>query len=115
VILTRTSSPNEPVLAVYVRRNAKATVENVPDGRYVVWDCLGRDWNAYMQDFLTSEEHSRWRDPLVFSTSTSTNYWSDASYNYSQQHTNWTNWTLTLGSGSSRYTSVTSAQRFPKL
>ena len=115
VILTRTSSPNKPVLAVYVRRNSKATLENVPDGRYVVWDCLGRDWNAYMQDFLTSEEHSRWRDPLVFSTSTSTNYWSDASYNYSQQHTNWTNWTLTLGSGSSKYTSVTSAQRFPKL
>ena len=115
VILTKTSSPSTPVLAVYVRRNSKATVENVPDGRYVVWDCTGSDWNAYMRDFLTTEEHSRWRDPLVFSTSSSTDYWSDASYNYSQRHTNWTNWTLTLGSGSNKYTSVTSAQRFPKL
>ena len=115
VILTRTSAPRTPVLAIYVRRNSKATVNNVPDGRYIAWDCLGSDWNGYMQDFLTTEEHARWRDPLVFSTTSSTSYWSDASYNYSQRHTNWTNWTITLGSGSSKYTRVSSEQQFPKL
>jgi len=115
VILTRSSAPQKPVLAVYVRRKSTATVENVPDGRYIVWDCTGSDWNAYMQDFLTTEEHVRWHAPLVFSTSSSTNYWSDASYNYSQKSTNWTNWTLTLGSGRSKYSSLTSAQRFPRL
>ena len=114
VILTRTSSPSTPVLAFYVRRNSKTTIDNVPDGRYVVWDCLGSDWNSYMQDFLTTAEHSKWRDPLVFSTSSSTSYWSDARYNYSQRHTNWTNWTVTLGSGSSKYTRVVSEQQFPQ-
>jgi len=115
LILTRTSSPYTPVLAVYVREKSKAIVNDVPDGRYVVWDCIGRDWNSYMRDFLTTEEHSRWRDPLVFSTTSSTSHWSDARYNYSQRHTNWTNWTVTLGSGPSKYTSVTSSSRFPKL
>jgi len=115
LILTRTSSPYTPVLAVYVREKSKAIVNDVPDGRYVVWDCIGRDWNSYMRDFLMTEEHSRWRDPLVFSTTSSTSHWSDARYNYSQRHTNWTNWTVTLGSGPSKYTSVTSSRRFPKL
>ena len=115
LILTRTSAPRTPVLAIYVRRNSKATVNNVPDGRYIAWDCLGSDWNGYMQDFLTTEEHAKWRDPLVFSTTSSTSYWSDASYNYSQRHTNWTNWTITLGSGSSKYTRVSSEPQFPKL
>ena len=123
VILARTSSPKSPVLAVYVWAKNKTTVNNVPDGRYVIWDCIGRDWNSYMKDFLTTEEHSRWRDPLVFSTSSSTNYWttysSDAWYVYSQRHsqthTEWSNWTLTLGSGPSKYSTITSSRRFPKL
>jgi len=114
-ILTRTSSPKAPVLAVYVRKRGKTTLNNVPDGRYIVWDCIGRDWNTYMRDFLTTEEHSRWRDPLVFSTTSSTSYWSDAYYNYSQRHTGWTNWTLTLGNGPSKYSTVTSSSRFPEL
>jgi len=123
VILARTSSPKSPVLAVYVRAKNKTTVNDVPDGRYVIWDCIGRDWNSYMKDFLTTEEHSRWRDPLVFSTSSSTNYWttysSDAWYVYSQRHsqthTEWSNWTLTLGSGPSKYSTITSSRLFPKL
>jgi hypothetical protein len=115
VILTRTSSANAPVLAVYVREGSKTTVNNVPDGRYIVWHCIGRDWNTYMRDFLTTEEHSRWRDPLVFSTTSSTSYWSDAYYNYSQRHTGWTNWTLALGNGPSKYSTVTSSSRFPEL
>lgn len=115
VILTRTSSPKSPVLAIYVREGKKTTMNNVPDGSYVVWDCIGRDWNTYMRDFLTTEEHSRWRDPLAFSTSSSTNYWSDASYRYSQRSTHWTNFTLTLGAGPSKYSTVTSSRRFPKL
>ena len=102
-ILTRTSSPRTPVLAVYVRKRSSATVGRVPDGRYIAWDCIGRDWNAYTRDFLTTEEQSRWRDPLVFSTSRSPG------------HVRWRNWTLTLGSGPSKQAIVTSSHRFPRL
>ena len=87
LILARTRSPRTPVLAVYVRRHSSATVGGVPDGRYVAWDCIGRDWNAHTRGFLTTEEYSRWRDALVFSTVRSAG------------HVRWRNWTLTLGSG----------------
>ena len=123
VILTRASAPRTPVLAVYVRAKSKAIVSRVPDGRYTAWDCIGRDYNTYMRDFLTTEEHVKWRDQLVFATKSTTNYWttysSDAWWVYSQRHsqthTDWTNWTLTLGNGPSKYSTITTASRFPKL
>ena len=102
-ILTRTSSPRTPVLAVYVRMRSSATVGRVPDGRYIAWDCAGRDWNAYTRGFLATEEQSRWRDPLVFSTTRSAG------------HVRWRNWTLTLGSGPSKQAATTSSRRFPSL
>ena len=102
-ILTRTRSPRTPALAVYVRKHSSATVGKVPDGRYIAWDCTGRDWNAYTRGFLTTEEYSRWRDPLVFSTARSSG------------RIRWRNWTLTLGSGSSKQAAVTSSHRFPRL
>ena len=102
-ILTRTRSPRTPVLAVYVRERSSATVGRVPDGRYIAWDCIGSDWNAYTRGFLTTEEKSRWRDPLVFSTVRSSG------------HVRWRNWTLTLGSGPSTHAATTSSPRFPGL
>ncbi len=102
-ILARTRSPRTPVLAVYVRGHRSATVRSVPDGRYIAWDCIGRDWNAYTRGFLTTEEYSRWRDPLVFSTVRS------------RGHVRWRNWTVTLGSGPSKQATVTSSREFPRL
>jgi hypothetical protein len=102
-ILTRTSSPRTPVLAIYLRKRSSATVDRVPDGRYVAWDCMGRDWNAYTRGFLTTKEPSRWRDPLVFATKRS------------RGHVRWRNWTLALGSGPSKQATVTSLGRFPRL
>ena len=102
-ILTRTSSPRTPVLAVYVRKDSGATVRKVPDGRYIAWDCMGRDWNAHTRGFLTTEEYSRWRDPLVFSTTRSAG------------QVRWRNWTLRLGSGTSKQATTTSSRRFPSL
>jgi hypothetical protein len=123
VILARSASPRRPVIAVYVRKKDKATVNGIPDGRYVVWDCKGRDWNWYMQGFLTTDEYKRWRSPLKFATRSSTDYWttswSDARYVYTQGHSQttnrWSNWTVTLGSGPSKYTKTVSASGFPRL
>ncbi len=102
-ILSRGKSPRTPVLAVYMRQRSSATVVGVPDGRYIAWDCVGRDWNAYTRGFLATEEYSRWRDPLVFATTRS------------RGHVRWRNWTLTLGSGPSEQAVLTSSRRFPKL
>ena len=123
VLLTRVGSLRTPVLAVYVRAKHKTTVNNVSDGRYVAWDCIGADWNSYTRDFLTTLLRHRWRTPLVFSTSSSTSYWntysSDAWYIYtwqhSQTHTSWTNWTLTLGSRAGKNAVSVSSRQFPKM
>lgn len=103
VILTRAKSPRKPALAVYVRGRGSASVHNVPDGRYIVWDCIGRDWNAHTKGFLATEEYSRWRDPLVFATKRLPG------------RVRWKNWALTLGSGPSEKAVVTSSRQFPEL
>ncbi len=123
VVLARSTAPKRPVLSVYMRKNGSTVIRNIPDGKYVVWDCTGSDWNWYTGDFLTPAEYRRWVDPLVFSTRASTKYWttswSDAAYIYTQRHskttTNWSNWTLTLGTGASKYTKVVSASAFPEM
>ena len=122
-MLTRSSNRRKPVLAVYIRKNKKARISGIPDGSYVLWDCCGADFNWTMRDFFTPVEHKRWVDALKFNTTASTrhwtSYWSDSSYNYSQGHsqttTHWTNWTVTLGTGESKYTKIVSTAGFPRL
>ncbi len=123
VVLARSIAPQRPVFSVYMRKNGSTVIRNIPDGKFVVWDCTGTDWNWYTGDFLTPVEYRRWVDPLVFSTRASTRYWttawSDAAYIYTQRHskttTNWSNWTLTIGTGASKYTKVVSASAFPEM
>jgi hypothetical protein len=122
-VLTRSSNKRKPVLAVYIRKNKKAKIGGIPDGAYVLWDCCGEDFNWTMRDFFTPVEHKRWVEALKFDTTSSTkhwtSYWSDSNYNYSQGHsqttTHWTNWTVTLGTGESKYTRIVSTAAFPQL
>jgi hypothetical protein len=122
-VLTRSSDKRKPVVAVYIRDGKTARIEGIPDGQYILWDCCGEDFNWTMRDFFTTVEHKRWLQPLKFNTTASTrrwtSYWSDASYNYSQGHsqttTHWTNWTVTLGTGESKYTKTVSDGGFPQL
>jgi hypothetical protein len=122
-VLTRSSNKRKPVVAVYIRKNKKATIKGIPDGSYTLWDCCGQDFNWTMRDFFTPVEHKRWIDALKFDTTASTkhwtSYWSDTYYNYSQGHsqttTHWTNWTVTLGTGESKYTKIVSTDAFPRL
>ena len=122
-VLTRTSNKRKPVVAVYIRKGKTATIKGIPDGSYILWDCCGEDFNWTMRDFFTTVEHKRWVQALKFNTTASTrrwtSYWSDTYYNYSQGHsqttTHWTNWTVTLGTGESKYTKSVSHGGFPQL
>jgi len=116
LVLTSTSS-RKPLLAVYVRGGANATVTGIPDGRYRVHVSYGSDWNWYMGDFLTSTERIRFEDVLEFTTKSWTSSWSDAFYIYSQQNYQYSGWTLTLYSsegGTAKVDSLTAAE-FPKV
>ncbi len=123
VILARASSSHSPVLGVYVRKGSTAVVNGIPDGRYMVWNSIGSDWNWTTKDFLVTQEYKRWNQPLVYDTTASTRHWtttsSDAYWIYTQRHsqttTHWQNWTLTLGSGPSRYTTIVTEASFPHL
>jgi hypothetical protein len=122
-VLTRGSNKHRAVAAVYIRGGKTARINGIPDGTYVLWDCCGTDFNWTMRDFFSTVEHKRWRQPLTFNTTASTrywtSYWSDYSYNYSQGHsqttTHWTNWTVTLGMGESKYTKTVDEGGFPRL
>jgi hypothetical protein len=122
-VLTRSSNKRKPVAAVYIRKGKTATLKGIPDGSFVLWDCCGDDFNWTMRGFYTTAERKRWVQPLKFDTTASTkywtSYWSDSSYNYSQKHsrttTHWTNWTVTLGTGESKYTKIVSEDGFPRL
>ncbi len=116
LVLTSTSS-RKPLLAVYVRGGADATVTGIPDGRYRVHVSYGSDWNWYMGDFLTSTERIRFEDVLEFTTKSWTSSWSDAYYIYSQENIQYSGWTLTLYSsegGTAKVDSLT-ADQFPKV
>jgi hypothetical protein len=121
--LTRSGNKTGPVVAVYIRDGKTATIKGIPDGTYVLWDCCGSAFNWTMRDFFSTTEYKRWLKPLSFNTTASTkywtSYWSDSSYNYSQKHsqttTHWTNWTVTLGMGESKYTKTVSESGFPRL
>jgi hypothetical protein len=116
LVLTSTSS-RKPLLAVYVRGGADATVSGIPDGRYRVHVSYGSDWNWYMGDFLTSTERIRFDDVLEFTTKSWTSSWSDAYYIYSQENYQYSGWTLTLYSsagGTAKVDSLT-ADEFPKV
>jgi len=115
VVLSRTSSPLNPVLAVYVRPHDKAIMNGIPDGKYFVWDASGRDWNTYMGDFLTDPTHVRSRQALTFATWSSTRHWSQGYMNYWQTSRHWTNWTHWVWNASSKYSAAVSARRFPHL
>jgi hypothetical protein len=122
-VLTRSGNKRKPVLAVYVRDGKKAKIQGIPDGAYALWDCCGDGFNWTMRDFYTTTEHKRWLQPLKFNTTASTNswtnYWSSAYYDYSQKHyqttTHWTNWTVTLGTGESKYSKIVTESGFPQL
>jgi hypothetical protein len=122
-LLTRTSNKRKPVLAVYLRDGKTAKIKGIPDGTYILWDCCGDDFNWTMRDFYTSVEHKRWLQPLKFNTTADTDYWtsywSDSYYNYSQKRsqttTHWTNWTVTIGTGESKYTKTVTESGFPQL
>jgi hypothetical protein len=116
VVLTSTSS-RKPLLAVYAHRKKDCTVTGIPNGTYRVYYWLGSDWNRHMHGFLTTVDRGRYKDPLEYSTTSWTARWSDAFYNYSQQRTQYTGWTLTLYGveGGTAHTAAVSESEFPKV
>jgi hypothetical protein len=113
VMLTPSGSAPTPVLGVYVREGDNVTVDNIPDGSYVLWQCAGMDWNAFTRDFLSTLERKRQNDTLDFTTTMF--YWDSPGFEYSGHGEIGTDSTVTLSAGYDERTSFVDASRFPRL
>ena len=76
--LTSSKSSKQPLLAVYVRGHKNASVSGLRPGSYYVFYSVGKDWNRYTYDFLTSYGRGRFAKPF----SLITKQWTTRSVDY---------------------------------
>jgi len=117
-VLTRPQS-RAPLLAVYVRAHQNATVTGIPNGRYWAYYWVGSYWNKTTDGFLVTRDRGRYKGTLEFSTQSWTTSWSDYYYVYTQRHTRYSHYVLSLysvrpGSGNTVATVPVSERGFPK-
>jgi hypothetical protein len=67
-LVVLTDQQGSPFIAFYVREGGNYTLSKVPDGSYLVYYALGRDWDGDEQTFMTTETYRRLDDSLAFTT-----------------------------------------------
>ncbi|MGE5403275.1 MAG: hypothetical protein ACM3NG_00295 [Candidatus Doudnabacteria bacterium] len=68
IILANESDPKHAVMAVYVKSTDKFTVVGIPDGKYVLYDMVGIDWDNGAKKFVATSENARFAEMLEYST-----------------------------------------------
>lgn len=87
--LASSKSAKKPLLAVYVRGHKNASVSGLRPGSYYVFYSVGKDWNRYTYDFLSSYGRGRFAKPF----SLITRQWTTRSVDYSAAMVYTTTWT----------------------
>jgi hypothetical protein len=92
VFLTRTAKARRPALCLYSRAGSTCKVSGIGDGAWYVSYASGTYWNTTTKTFLETDERSRFRNPVSFSTARWTSSYVDYSANvrYITDHTNYT-------------------------
>jgi hypothetical protein len=67
-ILAPEDDPGTAVLAVYVKSGDEYTVDGVTDGRYVLYDMVGTNWDDLNKKFLHTSEYARFDSTLNYYT-----------------------------------------------
>ena len=102
--LTSSRSAKKPLLAVYVRGRKSASIGGLRPGTYYVFFSIGKDWNRYTDDFLTSYGRERFAMPAEFRT----RQWTSRSIDYAARmiyttlYTQSTRFTITIGSSNGK-------------
>jgi hypothetical protein len=71
IVLSRYDMPKEAVIGLYIRSNDSYTILNIPDGTYILYYSLGKDWDNQLKEFSTLEGSSRFEEELKFETTSS--------------------------------------------
>jgi len=105
-ILSKQDEPNTPLTSVYINSEDSYTITSIPDGTYILYYSIGKDWNSELMKFSIIDEYGRFEDPLEFEITTS--MWGAEQY---------TTYSATLHSvyGGTAETEEMSEENFPKL
>lgn len=68
VILSKLENPKKPLLSVYVRSSDSYTIDGIPDGVYMLYFAVGKDWNSDSKKFTITNEYRRFDEELKFKT-----------------------------------------------
>jgi hypothetical protein len=92
-----------PAVSVYVRSNAKHTVDGIRDGSYLVYYTTGTDWDAKARGFTRGCAFAQFDDSFEFATTRTAT------------QVQWDKWTITLQpvSGGTARTSDVDPDEFP--
>jgi hypothetical protein len=71
VILAGIADPKTPLAAVYVKGGEQCTVDGITDGRYVLYDMIGTNWDDKTKQFTHTREYAKFNQTLgYYSTNT---------------------------------------------
>lgn len=68
VTMASESDPKNAILSVYVKGGDIYLVTGIRDGRYVLYDMLGNDWDSDKKQFTETNEYAQFNDTLIFVT-----------------------------------------------
>lgn len=71
VILSLTEEPDTPLAAVYIQADDSYTIKRIKGGTYILYFCLGKDWDESSKRFITDVTYKRFEDDIKFVSSSS--------------------------------------------
>ncbi|MCD6493384.1 MAG: hypothetical protein J7K36_06270 [Archaeoglobaceae archaeon] len=74
VVLSNFYNPKIALIAVYIQAGDTYTITGIEDGVYTLYFVIGKDWDNNKKEFRQPEMYSRFKDSLVFETTTTSTY-----------------------------------------
>lgn len=71
VILSLTEEPDTSLVAVYIQADDSYTIKRIKGGTYILYFCLGKDWDESSNQFMTDASYKRFEDDIKFVSSSS--------------------------------------------
>ena len=72
IILAGSMGSEIPLMAVYIRSNDSYTLTGIRDGTYIVYFCIGENWDKDSKKFTARTRYERFEDELQFETTETT-------------------------------------------
>ena len=67
-VLSKSNEPNIALMSVYIRSDDSYTITGIPDGVYILYYALGKDWDSSSKKFTITQVYKRFEEELEFET-----------------------------------------------